>query len=434
MPPFSPSVERDNAAPPPPLDLEDYLRNVGSDYQQGQDRNYVADERPTFGARIAGDVPAYPKVYPSIPKAPTDNSPAPAPPVQYDPGKVPEGIFAPKSPPLAPVGANNPALVSLLNRQAKDSQRINPYQTDPQTGKRTTLPQYRMGTGMRIVGSIANFASGFGGKGPVAYVGPGATNARYQQDEAQRQANLASDELQIKGQQGLDTENLKLEREAQRQAYEGITGEARKTAADAQQSRADAYQQLADTRQQLADLQSGKSSKVTQDANDRSALADQMGLKGNERRDYILTGKLPKDFTGRQPTDLETWMQAFKRDNGRPPSADEIAMRKARTRGTPAQFSKVEGDKKSSLMKAEKQYREDKLAGDPDAEKNLNLAKQVAQESYEQQIQALGGSVAGRNQAGNTSGQIQVTDPRGKIHTFRDQKSADGFKKAAGIR
>jgi len=23
-----------------------------------------------------------------------------------------------------------------------------------------------------------------------------------------------------------------------------------------------------------------------------------MGLKGNERRDYILTGKLPKDFTG----------------------------------------------------------------------------------------------------------------------------------------
>jgi hypothetical protein len=416
MPPFSPSVERDDAAP---IDLEDYL---APDPESGE-------ERPTFGARIAGDVP---KPIPPNVAAPEDKQPAP--PVQLDPGKIPEGIFAPKSPPLAPVGANNPALVSLLSRQAQDSQRINPYQTDPQTGKRTTLSQYRMGTGARILGSIANFASGFGGKGPVAYVGPGATNARYQQDEAQRQANLASDELQIKGQQGLDTENLKLEREAQRQAFEGITGEARKTAAEAQQSRADAYQQLADTRQQLADLQSGKSSKVTQDANDRSALADQMGLKGNERRDYILTGKLPKDFTGRQPTELETWMQAFKRDNGRPPSADEIAMRKARTRGTPAQFSKVEGDKKSSLMKAEKQYREDKLAGDPDAEKNLNLAKQVAQESYEQQIQTLGGSVAGRNQASNTSAQIQVTDPRGKVHTFRDQKSADGFKKAAGIR
>jgi hypothetical protein len=98
MPPFSPSVERDDA---PPIDLEDYL---APDPESGE-------ERPTFGARIAGDVP---KPIPPNVAAPEDKQPAP--PVQYDPGKVPEGIFAPKSPPPAPVGANNPALELTLIR------------------------------------------------------------------------------------------------------------------------------------------------------------------------------------------------------------------------------------------------------------------------------------------------------------------------------
>jgi len=70
------------------------------------------------------------------------------------------------------------------------------------------------------------------------------------------------------------------------------------------------------------------------------------------------------------------------------------------------------------------------LAGDPDAEKNLALAKQLAQETYEQQIQTLGGTVG---TSSGKAGQFQVTDPRGKVHTFRDQKSANAFKKAAGI-
>jgi hypothetical protein len=410
--PFSPADERDD--------------------EQQIDASWLTDiDRPSFGERIgAKDTvpPMQPGQRPMMQPAPEARPPA----MQFDPQNVPAGIFAgtttPKMPPEAPVGSKNPNLVDLLGQQAKYGQRIDPYQTDPQTGKRSTLPQYRMGTGSRTLGTAANFLSGFGGRGgPITYVGPGATNQRYEQDETQREANLANVNTQIKSQEQLDTENIKQEREAQRQAFEGITGEARKTAADAQQSRADAYQQLADTRQQLADLQAGKSSKVTQDASDRSTLADQMGLKGNERRDYILTGKLPKDFNGRQPTELETWMQAFKRDNGRNPTADEIAQRKARTRGTPAQFSKVEADKKSGLMKAEKQYREDKLAGDPDAEKNLNLAKQLAQETYEQQIQTLGGSAGGSNQASRPAAARAATGaPSPATHTF----SLSAWKKA----
>jgi hypothetical protein len=434
MPPFSPSVERDDA---PPIDLEDYL---APDPESGE-------ERPSFGARIAGDVP---KPIPPNVAAPEDKQPAP--PVQYDPGKVPEGIFAPKSPPPAPVGANNPALVSLLNRQAQDSQRINPYQTDPQTGKRTTLPQYRMGTGMRILGSIANFASGFGGKGPVAYVGPGATNARYQQDEAQRQANLASDELQIKGQQGLDTENLKLEREAQRQAFEGVKGEAAKQTAAARPQTADAQQQVADTRQQLADL---KANSIDQ----RIADANKMSLKGEDRKYYIANGKL------KEPSPLDDIRQELARqrlddakqarvDNVQKDAEAEMPAHKAsiqkRIDALSKQVDLGEIDDSSSKYKTQiAQIERDDYAGMSKVANSLatrlkgfgvNItppAPQPWQQSNlpdDERAKLIGGSVPGRNQAGNTSGQIQVTDPRGKIHTFRDQKSADGFKKAAGIR
>jgi len=35
---------------------------------------------------------------------------------------------------------------------------------------------------------------------------------------------------------------------------------------------------------------------------------------------------------------------------------------------------------------------------------------------------------------GAGGGSVQVTDPRGVVHTFPDQNSADNFKKAAGIK
>src|SRR5262249_10161207 len=63
---------------------------------------------------------------------------------------------------------------------------VPPIQSRDAQGK--TLPQYRMGIGHRILGTLANFANGFAGKGgqPI-YVGPGALNNRYYQEEAQRQ-------------------------------------------------------------------------------------------------------------------------------------------------------------------------------------------------------------------------------------------------------
>lgn len=45
-----------------------------------------------------------------------------------------------------------------------------------------TDKQYKMGIGGRIMGTVANFLSGFSGRGPVAYTGQGALNNRYYQD------------------------------------------------------------------------------------------------------------------------------------------------------------------------------------------------------------------------------------------------------------
>ncbi|HEY6349693.1 MAG TPA: hypothetical protein VI636_09810 [Candidatus Angelobacter sp.] len=61
-----------------------------------------------------------------------------------------------------------------------------PIQPRDEQGK--TLPKYRMGVGQRILGTVANFANGFArnGASPI-FVGPGALNNRYYQDEGLRQ-------------------------------------------------------------------------------------------------------------------------------------------------------------------------------------------------------------------------------------------------------
>jgi hypothetical protein len=59
---------------------------------------------------------------------------------------------------------------------------------NPRDEQGKTLPKYRMGIGHRILASVANFANGFAGNGAAPlYVGPGALNNRYYQDEAFRQ-------------------------------------------------------------------------------------------------------------------------------------------------------------------------------------------------------------------------------------------------------
>ncbi len=75
-------------------------------------------------------------------------------------------------------------------------------------------PKYRMGIGQRLLGTVANFTSGFGaakhgGSPSLIYVGPGATNHLYDQDNAAREANLANTNTQIASGRDLAEENRK---------------------------------------------------------------------------------------------------------------------------------------------------------------------------------------------------------------------------------
>ncbi|HEV7674373.1 MAG TPA: hypothetical protein VGQ12_07575 [Candidatus Angelobacter sp.] len=107
-------------------------------------------------------------------------------------------------------------------------------------------PKYRMGIGARIAGTLANFGSGLSGHGVVANVGPGATNSRYSQDEAQRQGNVENLDTQIKQQKDLGEENRKLFESANKQAYDQQIGAARGETAAAQQETASARSSLAE--------------------------------------------------------------------------------------------------------------------------------------------------------------------------------------------
>jgi hypothetical protein len=107
--------------------------------------------------------------------------------------------------PATPPPPANPDMGTLLAQKAAESMPVNPKAVDPVTGK----PKYRMGIGGRIAGSLANFASGMAGRGPVVYVGPGAVNNQYRIDEDMRQKRLAGISQQLADQQALQEENRK---------------------------------------------------------------------------------------------------------------------------------------------------------------------------------------------------------------------------------
>jgi hypothetical protein len=66
-------------------------------------------------------------------------------------------------------------------------------------GTNKVKPEYRMGIGGRVVGTIGNFLSGFGGSHvPATYVGPGATNRTYDIAEQRRQDALAKTQADVK--------------------------------------------------------------------------------------------------------------------------------------------------------------------------------------------------------------------------------------------
>lgn len=198
------------------------------------------DDRPSLGSRIGAKPNS---AQPIAPPSSASNTSQP-PELKMDPSALPSGILGPdanKMPPSPPVGGNNPNLVSLLGQQAKFGTPLDRNAVDPTTGK----PKYKMGIGGRLAGIAANFASGMAGKGPVSYIGPGATNHKFDIDNQTREANLANVGTQIQGQEKLDSTNTKAFEDLTKQAYEGQLGQARLETAKAAEEKAVVQQQLA---------------------------------------------------------------------------------------------------------------------------------------------------------------------------------------------
>lgn len=98
----------------------------------------------------------------------------------------------------APAPPNDPNIPSLVERRAQLAQPLN-----------VKDPKYKMGLGQRLLGVLANFSSGVGGRGPVSYIGPGATNRQYDIDEAAREKQIGATDTEIKQRQDLAEENRK---------------------------------------------------------------------------------------------------------------------------------------------------------------------------------------------------------------------------------
>jgi ribosomal protein L17 len=180
--------------------------------------------------------------------------------MRIDPSKMPDAIgpstqLTPGQIPQPPTGAQNPNRVGWMQKQAEDMKPLDRNAVDPKTGK----PQYRMGLGQRLLGTASNFLTGSGGgKTPPIYVGPGATNWRFDRDEATREANVARDTTALGEQEKLVTTNQKTYEDALRQSYEGQIGSARQGTAAAQQENAATRASLSQTQAELNQAKADK--------------------------------------------------------------------------------------------------------------------------------------------------------------------------------
>ena len=235
----------------PMLDADRY-RDDESDTLPEQYR-----DMPSFGQRL-GAKPVQPTPEAAQDKVQqTQNRDSPPPVIQMDPQKLPPGIVRSNATPAeipSPAASSpfNTTLPGLVQERSKAAMPIDPKAVDPKTGK----PMYRMPLWQRIVGGLADAANGFArtGVAPI-YIGPGATNNRFERDKAMQQENLGRLDTDISNQEKLGEQQRKLHEDATKQAYEGQLGEARLQTAGATEDRAKTYGEVADTKSQLVESQ-----------------------------------------------------------------------------------------------------------------------------------------------------------------------------------
>lgn len=207
----------------------------------------------------------------------------------------------------------------------------------------------------RLFGGMATFGAAMQHNPNAIELGSDIVNKRYTTAESLRQkqlgafdANTAAQKENYQGQRDVFSDHLKAAEEERRRTSAGALDTERIAKANRQDYLSMSPQERA---AQVSDLEKtsgmtftqGQKSdfiltgKIPSSANksddvigQREKDADRIGLKGDDRKFYLANGKLREAFeSGRAPTDLETWTAAFRRDNKREPTADEIAQRKA---------------------------------------------------------------------------------------------------------
>jgi len=322
-------------------------------------------------------------------------------PARSAPSNASDNTYAPGTAPATPAAAT-PGFGKAMNPPTYTAP--DPAQRAALVQKRDALarplnpndPQYKPSFGRKLAGIGAAFGIGFAGKPQVGMeVGGDIIRSKYNQAEKVRTADYASAEKDLSDYDTSRSQTL-ADFKAQHESFQ-----------DTLEANKPGTQLFGDEQNNPYYMTpSGRKIPAYNKKEDAAPLGPPTTIESGAAREIAagtpdgpFNKKLDKErkFSkpDRQPTELETWIAAFRRDNGREPTADEIAQRKAKTRGTPTDFSKVELEKKKALLAAEDRYNKDVEDGNPNAEKRLNQAKQLAQETYLQQIRELGGSVAG---------------------------------------
>jgi hypothetical protein len=189
-------------------------------------------------------------------------------------------------------------------RDPEDAATMATYKQDMQPLDRTK-PEYHMGIGGRILGTLGNlFTGGIGaaiggfvrpGMAPI-YVGKGANNSRYYENEMERQQRLAGDAAKLK--------ISKDEYGDREQQYQNDLAHYEDRAKVAQQQDASEMRQYEDqqkSQQKQDDQELKREAQAARtpeaQAQSRLELLDTLNIKltPEERIAYILNGKLPDD-------------------------------------------------------------------------------------------------------------------------------------------
>lgn len=164
---------------------------------------------------------------------------------------------------------------------------------------------------------------------------------------------------------------------------------------------------LSDIRQQLADTAKIRESDQKEQALSKLQQDLELRSKGLDLKQMSLEQQ-------KQFQDLSNQLKEQKQENDR----QKFAV------GTDAKS--LEDERKARLTSIENDWKEhpywNKLTG------NKNKDIQAVNDDINQRLAGV------RSASGGQAGQIQVTDPRGHIHTFANQQQADSFKRQAGIK